>query len=213
MAMDGVVGSQENDNRVVDGPPMAWHGSQHCSRTIGRQTADHRGFEMRYRYSMRPNIATCHLLPPLATCHLSLARLQKYGTLQEQDCNPRPAQVRPGRALLQDCYNDIRLWCNGLHHQQEASTTVNQKGGYALPTSCPAWVAGGHRVVSLPFPLLPSWECRARVEDQDKACRHVEEVVVCRRGGCAVQDEPGSRRSLLTSKDHHPFSTKQHKQL
>ena len=70
--------------------------------------------------------------------------------------------------------------------------------------ACPAWVAGGHRVVNKPaLPSLP-WECRARGRP-GQACRRVEEVVVCRTGGCAVQDEPGSRRSYC-----HAEATIQH---
>jgi hypothetical protein len=56
----------------------------------------------------------------------------------------------------------------------------------------------GHRVVESAVPSLP-WECRARGRP-GQACRRVEEVVVCRRGGCAVQDEPGLRRSYCHAK-------------
>jgi hypothetical protein len=95
------------------------------------------------------------------------------------------------------------------------STTVNQKGGCALVCprcppytcpACPAWVAGGHRVVKPALPSLP-WECRARGRP-GQACRRVEEVVVCRRGGCAVQDEPGSRRSYWHAKTTIEYNLK-----
>jgi len=158
----------EGSDRVVDVAVAAYgKARQHCIRTIGRQR--------RVRDAAIQHATACdeycHYLPLATACNT--ATLQHCKTATQDRLN----SVQ-GWPCHNTCYNHIRLWCDGLHHQQEASTTpVNQRAGVpsldSLHTACPAWVVGGHRVVNPacpPFCASLPWEpwSVARVEDQDR---------------------------------------------
>jgi hypothetical protein len=137
-----------------------------------------------------------------------------------QNCNPTTAQFRPGLALLHLPATILIDSGAMVYTTTKRPCNVKQKAGVpwtGLPTlpsppipypAFPAWVAGGPLkcIVLSSLPSSLPWECRARGRP-GQACRRVE-VVVCRRGGCAVQDEPGSRRSYC-----HAKATIQCKQL
>jgi hypothetical protein len=148
---------------------------QHCSRTIGTQRRLRHAATMlaTERYSICDEY--CHFNSPLLLQHYLL-----------QECNPRPVQFRPGRAglvaTLIACYNHIKLWSNGLHHwksKRRVCPGPPTLPSLHIPCLCPAWVAGGHRVVE----SMPSPRCRGRVS---RAWKTRTGLQVC-GGGCGVQ--------------------------
>ena len=155
------------------------------------------------------NIATPKL-PPTS------ARQPEYGLaarLKLEDCNPRPEGFRPGLALSQPPATillDSAAMAYTTSKWPVHRTTVKskKKAGVpwtALPPSLPHTLHALHALhgsregivlssLSLCPPLAAvgmsrAWKTRTGLQ----ACGGG--LVVCRRGRCAVQDEPGWRRS------------------
>jgi hypothetical protein len=193
-------------------PPMA----RPDSTAVGL-LADSGGFKMPLpasdQYYCHSQVATFNLCKTtVQACNTTVTRQTTVTRLQ-----PNNGAI-PSRAGLvaSACYNPNRLWRNGLHCNVKQSKR-RVCPGLDCPRCppipylpCVPCMGRGKCIVlsSLPSPRCRgSTKCRARGRP-GQACRRVEEVVVCRRGGCAVQDEPGSRRSYC-----HAEATIQCKQL
>lgn len=112
-----------------------------CGRLLQGQTALQSDYWQtaegsRCRYLLATNIIATS--SSVATTTNKTSAALQHGcktttTVLCKECNPTPAQFRPGLGLVTTgCYNHIRLWCNGLHHHQQKAKyycNVNQKAG------------------------------------------------------------------------------------